>query len=440
LSGHTMDYARILQISFDSLSAHKLRSFLTMLGVIMGVAAVVSMLSIGEGAKQEALEQISILGINNIIINARIPEETPGAVQSLGRSPGLSLADGENIAQFDRLVTNVVPQRFEPIATISYRRNEAAVRVVATVPSFIYSSSIDVENGRFISPRDNDEFSQVCVLGAKAKRGLFAFEDPIGRQVRIGDLDFGVIGVMADKYIGRGKVEGLELKNFNEDVYIPFRTAVKKFDRVAQQGERVSFWRHRRGAESEEGQAYNTPEIDQLTVTVADLSHIQAVTRLVEQILRRRHGGIEDYEIVVPESLLRQSQKTQQIFNIVMGAIAGLSLLVGGIGIMNIMLATVLERTREIGVRRAVGARQGDILRQFLLEAVVICLFGCAIGLAVGYIISRAISYYAGWPTIVSLFSIVLAMGVSTAVGIIFGIYPARKAARLDVIDSLRYE
>jgi putative ABC transport system permease protein len=437
-----MDYRRVFQISFDSLIAHKLRTFLTMLGVIMGVAAVVSMLSIGEGAKQEALEQISILGINNIIINARVPEETPGTSQALGLSPGLCLEDGQNIALFSKLVSNVVPQRFEPVPTISYGGNEAAVRVVATVPTFTYSSSIDVEIGRFITPRDNDEFSQVCVLGSKAKRELFAFENPIGRSVRIGDLDFIVIGVMADKYIGRGKVEGLELKNFNEDVYIPFRTAVKKFDRASPKSTSAGFWRHGHASTetTDELQAYNTPEIDQLTVSVTDLAEIPAVSKLIEQILRRRHGGVQDYEIVVPESLLRQSQKTQQIFNIVMGAIAGLSLLVGGIGIMNIMLATVLERTREIGVRRAVGARQSDILRQFLLEAVVICLLGCAIGLVVGYIISRAISYYAGWATIVSFYSIVLAVGVSTAVGIVFGIYPARQAARLDVIESLRYE
>jgi putative ABC transport system permease protein len=410
-----------------------------MLGVIMGVAAVVSMLSIGEGAKQEALEQISILGINNIIVKARIPQETPGSHESLGRSPGLRLADGHNISNFTELVANVVPQRFEPIATISNGGHEAAVRVVSTFPDFIYSSSIEVEYGRFISSRDNNEFSQVCVLGAKAKRQLFAFENPIGRPVRIGDLSFIVVGVMADKYIGRGKVEGLELKNFNEDVYIPFRTAEKKFDRVIPESQQSGFWRHR-SADSEEGQAYNTPDVDQFTITVTDLKHVQVVTKLVERVLRRRHAGVEDYEIVVPESLLRQSQKTQQIFNVVMGAIAGLSLLVGGIGIMNIMLATVLERTREIGVRRAVGAKQQDILKQFLLEAVVICLLGCAIGLAIGFIISKAIAFYAGWPTIVSVFSVVLAVGVSTGVGVLFGSFPAHKASKLDVIESLRYE
>ncbi len=414
-----------------------------MLGVIIGVAAVVSMLSIGEGAKEEVLEQISILGINNIIVKARIPEETPSDERGLQRSPGLSWADGENIAEFRELVANVVPQRYEPYTSVYNGSQEARVRVVSTTPEFIYSSSINVESGRFLTSSDNIQFQQVCVLGAKAKRQLFAFEDPIGRSVRIGDLDFTVIGVMQDKYIGRGKVEGFELKNFNEDVYISYNTAAKKFDRLEAQkhssfggggGMRFMFMTQ------ETEQKYNTPEIDQLTITVPDLDYVSAVSKLVAKILERRHGGVEDYEIVVPESLLRQSQKTQQIFNIVMGAIAGLSLLVGGIGIMNIMLATVLERTREIGVRRAIGARRDDIMRQFLIEAVTICLIGCTIGLILGLLISKGISFYAGWPTIVSFYSIVLAIGVSTAVGIGFGLYPARRAANLDVIEALRYE
>ncbi|MEW5993147.1 MAG: ABC transporter permease, partial [Candidatus Zixiibacteriota bacterium] len=399
--------------------------------------AVIAMLSIGEGAKQEALEQISILGINNIIINAKQPEEGLSEDIGLARSPGLSLADGRNIARFTRYVANIVPQRFEGATTVYYGSQEAPVRVVATIPSYMYSSSVEVERGRFMTDSDMETFAQVCVLGAKARRGLFAFEDPIGRTIRISNQNFVVVGIMADKYIARGKVEGFELKNLNEDIYIPFSTAVKKLDRFFQgeQDKPGTSW-----GDEDQVQKFNIPEIDQLTVTVTDLKYVQPVAKLIDRVLRRRHAGVEDYEIVVPESLLRQTQKTQRIFNIVMGAIAGISLLVGGIGIMNIMLASVLERTREIGVRRAVGATRLDIMRQFLVEAVSICLVGCFIGITLGLLLARVISSYAAWPTIVSVFSIILAVGVSTTVGIVFGLYPANKAAKLDVIEALRYE
>ena len=434
-----MDRRAILRVSVESLGVHKLRTLLTMLGVIFGVAAVVSMLSIGEGAKREALEQISILGVNNIIVRATTPDPSRGDAESFRRSPGLGLADGENIACFADLVAGVVPQRFEIAGAVRRGSHEARVRVVATLPSYIRSTSIDVAHGRFLIDLDNRDYSQICVLGAKAKRELFAFDDPLGKSVRIGDLDFTVVGVMADKYIGRGKIEGFELKNLNEDVYIPFATAVKKFEREAP-GEDGSRERWGDASSTKPEKTWNTPEVDQLTVTVREVRFVPAATLLIDRVLRRRHGGVPDYEVVVPESLVRQTQKTQRIFNVVMGAIAGLSLLVGGIGIMNIMLATVLERTREIGIRRAVGATQGDILRQFLLEAVAICLLGCGVGLAVGLAISRIISLTAGWPTVVSWFSVVLAVGVSTLVGLVFGVVPARQAARLNVIDSLRYE
>lgn len=432
-----MGFGQVLRICLDSLTGHKLRTMLTMLGVIFGVAAVIGMLSIGEGAKREALEQISILGINNIIVNARPPDVDLASEQALARSAGLSLQDGANIAQFTDLVLNVVPQRFEIFSKVYYGSNEAPVRVVSTIAEFVLSSSIEVERGRFITDQDNRSFAQVCVLGAKAKRQLFAFEDPLGKLIRIGELNFTVVGVMADKYIARGKVEGFELKNFNEDVYIPFNTAQKKIDRKKGSQSSGPWWRH---SVKEEEEEFNSPAIDQLTITVTDLKYVGSVSRLVRQILNRRHHGVEDFEVVVPESLLRQTQKTQEIFNLVMGTIAGISLLVGGIGIMNIMLATVLERTREIGVRRAVGARRSDIVRQFLAEAVTICLSGCVVGVIIGVTLANVVSYYAGWPTIVSLFSIILSVGVSSAVGILFGFYPALMAARLDVIDSLRYE
>lgn len=435
-----MEYSRVSQMSFDSLREHKMRTALTMLGVIFGVGAVIAMLSIGEGAKREALEQISILGINNIIINAVAPNTDQSSDQGLARSPGLSLADGDNIASYTDLVANVVPQRYEAYPKIYYGSQDAEVRVVATLPHFVQSSSIEVEYGRFITASDVETFAQICVLGAKAKRALFAFEDAMGKSVKIGTLSFTVVGVMADKYIARGKVEGFELKNFNEDVYIPYSTAAKKLPRQFTGGPSVRGGRHWISISTSNEEKFNTPEIDQLTITVTDLKHVGTVTKLVERILHRRHAGVEDYEVVVPESLLRQSQKTQQIFNIVMGTIAGISLLVGGIGIMNIMLATVLERTREIGIRRAIGATQNDIMRQFLIEAVTICLIGCGIGLAIGLILAKVIAFYADWPTVVSAYSIVLAVGVSATVGIVFGLYPARQAARLDPIDALRHE
>jgi putative ABC transport system permease protein len=429
-----MDQRRIVQMSFDSLGTHRLRTFLTMLGVIIGVAAVVAMLSIGQGAEKEVLEGIALLGVNNVIVTAQPAESAPGNAESPRFSPGLSRADADNIDDFTELIAHVVPQRYESVESVRHRRQVAAVRVVATTPEFRLATSADVGSGRFLVPSDSRTYAQVCVLGAQAKQALFAYGDPVGDVVRIGDLDFTVVGVMVDKAIQRGKIEGVELKNLNDDIYIPLATAQKKFDRG-----QVAV-RDRAGSPPSQQPKSSPPEVDQILVTAVQPELVPATAQLVARVLERRHSGVSDYDILVPEALLRQSQKTQRIFTLVMGAIAGLSLLVGGIGIMNIMLATVLERTSEIGVRRAVGATRRDIRVQFLAEAVVICLLGCAIGLMLGQGISRLISFYAHWPTVVSLFSILLATGVSSLVGIVFGLYPAARAARVNVIESLRHE
>ncbi len=429
-----MDYRRITSVSLESLLVHKFRTFLTMLGIIFGVAAVIAMLSIGEGAKQDALEQIELLGMRNIIVEGVIPPEKEGSEVIGGRSPGLTLADADNFRAFGDMFTQVIPSQIIEGIKSYYADAEAEIRLVATTPAYLPTMNLMVQEGSFIRSEDMRKYNRVCVLGAGAKRNLFAFSDPVGKQVRIGGLYFTVIGVVDRKLVGAAEFEGIDIKNVNENVYIPLTTALKNIARD------YDYAAAKSGMGYDATILYNKDEIDQVILNIREGQHIPTVASFVKRVMDRRHRGIQDYTVIVPEALLAQSQKTQRIFNIVMGAIAGISLLVGGIGIMNIMLASVLERTREIGVRRAVGASRTDIMSQFLIESVTICLIGCAIGVVAGLGLAKGISTYADWRTIISIFSIILAVGVSTAVGLIFGFFPARKAASLDPIDALRYE
>jgi len=429
-----VDYRRITLVSFEALLTHKFRTFLTMLGIIFGVAAVIAMLSIGEGAKQDALEQIELLGIRNIIVEGAIPGEEQGSDIIGGRSPGLTLADAANLREMDNVFTDVVTCQIIEGGKVYYADAEAAATVVATTPSYLPVMNLAIQRGTFLRPEDIDDFSQVCVIGAGIKRNLFAFADPIGKQIRFQDLYYTVIGVIGEKTMAAEEFQGVNLKNVNDNMYIPLTTALKKINRLTDYAASQSD-----GGEDSRLQ-FNMDEIDQIILQVREEQHVPTVASLVERVMTRRHREVPDFNVIVPEALLAQSQRTQRIFNIVMGAIAGISLLVGGIGIMNIMLASVLERTREIGVRRAVGATRRDIMSQFLIESVTICMIGCAIGVSAGLGLAKGISTYADWRTIISVFSIFLAVGVSTAVGLIFGFFPARKAALLDPIDALRYE
>ncbi|MEZ5358427.1 MAG: ABC transporter permease [Candidatus Zixiibacteriota bacterium] len=428
-----MDYAKVVSVSIESLLAHKIRTFLTMLGIIFGVAAVIAMLSIGEGAKQDALEQIELLGRSNIIIEGQIPGDEGGSDVVGGRSPGLTRGDAENLALYSSLFSGIVISQIIDGATVYFADGEAGVKVIATSPSYLPTMKMSIREGSFFSIDDVNNAMQVCAIGANVKRRLFGFDNPIGKQIRLQDIYLTVIGIVDEKVAG-ASVGGMDLGNVNDNVYIPLTVCEKKIHRD------LDYAMTRSGNPEEAYAMFNRDEIDQIIVRVKEEGDIKAAAALIEKIIDRRHRQIPDYKVIVPEALLAQSQETQRIFNIVMGAIAGISLLVGGIGIMNIMLASVLERTREIGVRRAVGASRLDIMSQFLIEAVTICLIGCFIGVAAGLGLAKGISTYADWRTIISYFSIFLAVGVSTAVGLVFGFFPARKAASLDVIEALRYE
>lgn len=414
-----MQLRESIDVGFNGLKSHKLRSFLTMLGIIFGVGAVIAMLSIGEGAKQKALDEIALLGINNIIIQDFAAEEESG-VGRTNYSAGLSRGDETAIRSILTVADLAVPQK-EVAVSIWYGTDQAAGIVVGTTPDYDEIMEFYAETGSFFSYDQYNNTERVCVLGAGIKEDLFQYKNPVGERIKLVGPNwtnwFTVIGVMESKGIGSGKGGTIRTRNLNQDIYIPITAAEKRFH-------------HGRFAS----------ELDQITVKIVDKEKIREASHLINNIINIRHNGVPDFQLIVPEELLKQSQETQKIFNIVMGAIAGISLLVGGIGIMNIMLATVLERTREIGIRRAVGATKNDILGQFVMEAVALCCVGGFIGIVTGYVLTYVITLYADWETIVALWVIFVAFGVSVFIGLLFGIYPAWKAAELDPIESLRYE
>ena len=414
-----MDLRETVSLSLIGLLSHKLRTLLTMLGIIFGVAAVIAMLSIGEGAKQESLEQIRQMGISNIIVQHwdKEDDQEDSADADQNKSQGLTWDDARSIERICLLAEYVTPQRELKIKAQTHG-NTFRTMAVGTTADYLTVLDAQMGSGVYFSHEDLRESKRVCVLGADAKRALFFFDDPLGGRVKIRNQWFTVIGVLADKGAAGGKIGGvLEVRNTDEDIYIPLTTMLTRF--------------HWEPADA---------ELSQITVKISASKQLQEAAAIVRTILNRRHRGVEDFKIAIPEELLRQSQKTQQIFNIVMGCIAGISLVVGGIGIMNIMLASVLERTREIGIRRALGARRHDILSQFLVESLLVSLLGGLIGVILGYAVPEIITLYAGWRTIVQPWTIALAFGVSASVGIGFGIYPARQAALLNPIDALRYE
>ena len=402
--------------SLANLGRHKLRSFLTMLGMIFGVGAVIAMLSIGAGAEHESLRIIENFGIRNIIIQAKeFKEEELRQIRT--ESLGVSLRDVEALGAILKPKPLISASRLVKTYQIVSDKGRTDSRVLGVSSTYPAIQNLKLREGSFFLDSDEESYAQVCVLGIAAKQKLFGIGDVLDKRVKINDIWMKVVGVLADSVIDKQEFEGVKVQNPNNDIYIPITTAIRKF-----------------GTESVEN------ELNEIIVQISPEAVIKEQASTINNLMSQMHNYVDDYSIVVPEKLLEQTQRTQGIFNIVMGAIASISLLVGGIGIMNIMLASVLERTNEIGLRRAIGARKLDIRMQFMAEAIAISLAGGIIGIALGYGISTAVAQFSGWSTIITKASIILSFGVSSVIGLIFGIYPAVQASNLDPIDCLRYE
>jgi putative ABC transport system permease protein len=401
--------------ALQNLASHKLRSILTMLGMIFGVGAVIAMLSIGAGAEQQAMEMIERMGPRNVLV--RNPALTNDELNEIRRqSLGVSLRDAAIIEDGVPGVELTAPRVEVDAYMIMAPGAQTQGKLIGVSRHQDELSSLDVVEGRFIDAIDEDNHAQVAVIGSSIRRDLFGSNDALGQHFKVNDTWFEVIGVLEESG-GASSFQGVDLGTTSNEIYVPVSTAIRKFDRPP----------------------LNAP-LDEIIVRVAADVSPQATAVAIGRVLERVHAGAADFNLVVPEALLEQSRRTQRLFNIVMGCIAGISLLVGGIGIMNIMLATVLERTHEIGLRRAVGARRSEIRVQFMIEAFTISAIGGVVGVAMGVIIALVVAASAGWATVITFGAVALSTSVSMAAGLISGIYPAVRAANLDPIDALRYE
>lgn len=446
-----------LQVALNALISNRTRSLLTALGIIFGVAAVITMLSIGRGAKQEILEQIKLVGVNNIVVTARVLSEEESSQEGDDAMPlvgnenkkaslGLTMGDVQAILTTVPSVGQVSPEVVKDVQVI--RKGQIAnARLVGVEDAFFPINNFLITEGLAFSDVHQASGQPVCIIGHNIKQRFFGNQNPIGKRIKAGDVWLTVVGVLAKRAVTEAAITNLGLRDFNNDVYVPLKTMFLRVnDRgkvaVGEGGTTMFFGGGMAvvGDDGADNKNENYHQLDKVVVQVDDTRYLQSTAEIIARMLERRHNGIVDFEITIPELLLAQQQRTKSIFNIVLGAIAGISLLVGGIGIMNIMLASVMERIKEIGIRLAIGARKWDIISQFLMEAVLISLGGGLLGIVLGIAASFAITYFTDILTILSLGSIVISFGISFMVGLIFGFTPARKAALQDPIESLRHE
>lgn len=446
-------YLQIITIALEAVFNNKFRSILTALGIIFGVAAVIAMMAIGNGARMEILEQIKLVGVNNIVIlplkeesKNQAEDEEEGKTLKKKFSPGLTLKDAENILSNIPTVEKISPEVIYP--TLAVRNGKKfSVDLSGVTTAFFELFNQTLKEGRIFSKWQMDRGDPVCIIGPEVAAKLFPKENPIGKRLKCGNIWLEVVGILEGVKVNE-KAEDMGISDYNRNVFTPMKTALLRYkdrslvNQASIGGNSQVFYSGRSvmimDDEGSGGAGGN--QLDKIVVQVTETEHLSSTAEVIKKILNRRHQGVEDYEIKIPELLLKQEQKTKDIFNIVLGAIAGISLIVGGIGIMNIMLASVMERIREIGVRRATGATKNDIVLQFLAEATFISITGGFIGILLGVIMAKVITTTTGILTIVSFPSILISFGVAASVGIIFGYLPAKKASEKDPVDSLRHD
>ncbi len=457
-------YFHDIEIAVESIISNKLKSMLTALGIIFGVAAVIAMLAIGKGAKQEIMEQMKMVGVNNILVNPIVPDKSSsteeGEKQQKKFSRGLSLLDVDAIRETVPSVKRISPEiSFNSTAMMNGVKYTA--KLVGVSNDYFYLYNLPLISGTVFNNYQEENGIQVCIIGANIRAKFFSKVDPLGQYIKFNGIWLKVIGVLQKTTVSLTGFEEKGVNVYNDNIYIPIQTMLLRYQNralvntktVSEASSNVMIFGGGPGgggggmarvivsssdANTQTETNYN--QLDRIVVQVTETEQLNPTTEILSRMLTRRHTGVKDFEITVPELLLKQQQRTKDIFNIVLGAIASISLIVGGIGIMNIMFASVMERIKEIGTRMAIGAKKMDIVVQFLAEAVLISVSGGFIGIFFGVIMAKLIEQIAGIMTIVSFFSVFIAFGVSAAVGVIFGYSPAKRASERDPIESLRYE
>jgi putative ABC transport system permease protein len=450
-------YKYILNIALEAVFLNKVRSMLTALGIIFGVAAVIAMMAIGQGAKQEILDQMKVVGVNNIIITPKSAktkdsekkDESSATTSSSSNkqnlesySPGLTMSDASSIRDMIPTVEKVCPEVVYETNIIKDGRHSSA-KLTGVLPEYFSLFNLDLAQGEMFNQEQLRDGKPVCIIGQTIKSRFFPKENPIGKDIKCGFIWLKVIGILHPRDVS-ASTQDLGISDYNNTIFTPIQTLLRRYkDRslvsTTDDNDRSYFGNREDLGESTEAAASKS-QIDKIVVQVKESDQVAATTALLKRMLQRRHAGASDVEIRVPELLLKQQQRTKDIFNIVLGAIASISLIVGGIGIMNIMLASVMERIKEIGIRQAIGARKKDIALQFLSEATLLSITGGLIGIILGVIISKVIMQLTNILTIISPLSVFVSFGVSAAIGILFGYMPAKRASMQDPVASLRYE